>query len=232
MPEKKKARRHLLLSGLFVLVLLAAARAVSLWYSYAATDILYMETVLPDVLFYARQILSMTAFGTGTAATVLAAFRYGKPCSFAFFGIFAALFLADHLCAFLTDVISGAIGDALIPFAAVVTAIEWVCNTLLAYLALVAVHRCLRRGKDRDHALLSASLVHLAGWLCVEIAYLIDSLIAVDFAVTPSGTVLIVGEFLRVIVLNGGVVWIAAVAFFALFSRLSDKKSEEFTKNL
>ncbi len=226
MSDSKNARRQLIFGAIFLFVLLLASRLVSVFYSYVKTDILYSESLLPDVLYYARQVLSAAAFGAGIAASVFAVFRFGKEYGAAAFGIHSALLFADILAAYLIDVISRAVSEEWLSFAALVAVGEWLFLSALSLAAWGFACRSAKRKKGSDRVLLVGSLVHLGGWLLLEIFYLIEFLIDVDFLPYRTEIVVIVGQFLSHIVLNGGAVWIAALAFFALFSRLFDEKSE------
>lgn len=214
-------KRQIWFSAFFMFCPLAAARIVSVLYSYAATDILYMETILPSVLLYARQVLTAIAFGAGIASVAAAVFRLGEKCSAAVFGIHAGLLLADALAAFLIDVISGAVSAPAAGFTFVVGLLGFLWDAVLSFAAWITARQCLKRKKSAARALLLGTLFYMAGRLLLEIVYLIEFLIEVDFLPYSTEIPVIVGEFLSIIVISGGVVWLAACAAHALLARFA-----------
>lgn len=212
-------KRHFCLSTLFMFCPLAAARVVSVLYSYTATDILYMESVLPTVLLYARQILTAAAFGAGIASIVSAVFRFGQKRGAVLFGMHAALLFADTLAAFLIDVVGGAVSASAAAFTLVVALLNFLWSAAFSFAAWTVARQCLKRQKSAGRAALLGAVLYMAGRLLLEIIYLIEFLIEVDFLPYSTEIAVIVGEFLGILVISGGVVWLAAFAVQGLLAR-------------
>ncbi len=225
------ARRYLLISAVLLFALLASSRLVSVFYSYAATDILYMTTALPTVLFWMRRVLTVIAFGAGVAAIVSAVFRFGARCGAGVFGIHAVVLFLDFLTAFLIDAISGAVSGGSAVAALLVGFSSFAWNALFSFIAWASASRCRKKGKTAERALTFGAVWYMAGRLFLELLYLLDFLIEVEFLPYPEEIAVIVGEFLGIIVLDGGAVWFSALLFAFLFRRIG-RKNEKFTNNL
>ncbi len=232
MLSKNRAARHLVLSALAVFLLLFASRSLSLWYSYIATDILYMDTALVRVLPFFKRILSAAAFGAAVGASVMTVYHFGKRCGTAWFLLHVAILFADLLAAFMIDFLGGAASGALLPLTLLVCAAEWLWNSLLSLAVLFTARLFIIHTRGSDAALLTASLVHMAGWLLLKLINIFDFLIEISFDPTAAEIASMSGDVLSVIVYSGGVVWLAALLFFFCVARHGREKSEEFTKNL
>ena len=130
-----------------IAVLLFVSRVIGIFYARAATDILYIETILPSVLYYARMGLQSLSFGTAIAAFVTAWSLWGKRSGRQSLFVAAALFFADAVCAFLIDVIGGTVRGSDIILAATSGSLSYLWTLFLAVLAYFAAVRCLKRRK-------------------------------------------------------------------------------------
>lgn len=225
------ARRHLLAGALFLLVPLVAARVVSVLYSYAATDVLYMTTALPTALFWIKRILSVIAFGGGIALTVSAAFRFGGKCGAAAFGIHASLLFLDFMTAFLIDVLSGAVSSAGVLLAFLVGFADCIWCVLFSLIAWRAACRLLKKNGTSARAAFIGAVFYMAGRLLLKLLYQLDFLIDVEFLPYPEEIAAIVGDLLAIVAFDGGVLWLAALGILFLLRRI-DCKNEKFTNNL
>jgi len=118
MTESGKHGRLLWAAAGVIILCTLISRSAAVLYSFAATDILYAEGVLPDLLTFLRQFFAAAAFGAGIASVTAAAVRGGGRLTAAAAGIHIAVLLADALAAFLIDALSGAVRAALLPAAA------------------------------------------------------------------------------------------------------------------
>ena len=193
-------------------------RLVSLLYSYAATNVLYAESVLPSVLEYVRGVFYAVFAGAYIAGVV----SLGKKERMRIWIISAVLLILDGAAALIIDLAEGAIsqasalvallnvaGDCLYTFA-----LLWLCLPLTAFLAQLG-----REGR----AIAACSLLFFAGrlipWLVSVVSFLID----VEFAPYTREVLTIVGELLRHVVLSGGCVFLAASACAALYHTITRK---------
>ncbi len=211
------AGRRLVTRTAVLLILLSAARTLGVLYSYAATDIRYLETFLPTFLHYARQFFTSAAFGAGVAFTAIGVFfgdtREGRQ----MFLLHAGILLADAAAALFIDGISGAVSGESLLLAALSVGAGWLWSVLLAFLGWIAARRVSRRAGAVERALFISSAVYMAGRLLLETVYLIQFLIQVEFVLYSEEIVVIVGEYLSIVFLYGGVTFLASCLFERMF---------------
>ncbi len=220
----RPSRRRLVLCAAVLLILLAAARVLGVLYARFATDIRYMETVLPAIFDYARRILTAVAFGTGIAFTGYAVFFGEKREGRQTFLLHAAVLLADAAAALLMDGISGAVRGAALPLAVLSVGAGWIWTALLAFLGWFFARRIANKGGAPERALIASSAVYMTGRLLLETVYLIQFLIEVEFAPYPQEIAVIAGEFLGIVFLHGGITFFASFIAGRILSRLYSQK--------
>jgi len=221
MTESGKHGRLLWAAAGVIILCTLISRSAAVLYSFAATDILYAEGVLPDLLTFLRQFFAAAAFGAGIASVTAAAVRGGGRLTAAAAGIHIAVLLADALAAFLIDALSGAVRAALLPAAALMNLGEWLFGALLAAIISVILRRMAQRGRDASRMLGTAALIHMGGRLALQMYAVTVFLIEVEFSPYASELTQIVGEVLGVLFMSGGVVWLSALAVHALLARIS-----------
>ena len=220
MNNQSLRRRFLLCAAGAVFLCLLLSRTVSILFSYAATDILYSESVLPTVLSYLRQILSACACGAGIAAMCTALYADDRRTALILLGVHSGLLLIDVLCAFASDAFSGAVEDVLLGYAALFNLGDWLISVLLLALAYLCMRRCRLTDRSSSSALIAASLVSFGMRMILQLFYIIQFLIEVEFSPYASELIQMVGEILQVIVMSGGVVWLSAVGMHTAFMKI------------
>lgn len=223
MTSSPKSRVLFCIAGGAVFVLAALARLCSVLYSTAATDILYAETALPEVLTFLRQMLSSAAFGASLAFAA-AVFRYGRK-ELAVFGISAGIFFLDVACAFVLDAAGGAVSADLLPLAAVLNLGDWLFTLLLLGIAFLLIRRTARKKMPAGRGLLSGAIVWLSGRMLLQLFYIFSFLIEVDFQPYRSEIVQMLGEILQVL-FTGGIVWLSSLGLYALFCRIGTENRD------
>ncbi len=214
------------MGALLLLVLLAAARAVSVVASFLATDIRYSETLWPVILNAAKQLLFVTAFGSGISLLTLLS-RFGKRPLWQGVGTATALFLLDGVASFAIDATSGAVGKELLPVAAIYCGMNWLFHVVLLLFVAALSDRGRQGGQNRNRILLSGALVYMGGRLLLETLYLVQFLIEVEFMPYAREILSILLAYGEIVLLYGGVGFLSAV----LFSRwLFPEKGQNGTK--
>ena len=209
------------IAGGAVLLCAFLARICSVLYSTAATDILYAETVLPDVLIILRQILSSASFGAALAFTSLSVYDCGGKTGAAV-GICCGIFLLDAAASFLIDAASGSVSSDLLPLAAVLNLGDWLFSSLLLLIAAFIIRRTAGRQRSASRGLVLGALVWLIGRMILQLFYIVSFLVEVEFQPYSSEVVQMLGEILQVL-FTGGVVWISAFGLYALLTRICGK---------
>ena len=216
------SKRHLFcLAGGAILLLMLLSRTCSVLYSTAATDILYAETVLPDVLTYLRQIFSSASFGVGLAF-VAAAFSFGKKDAVGAACIHGGILLLDAAASFIIDAVSGAVSAALLPLAAILNGGSWLYSALLLLIAFAMIRRTQKKEQPVSRGLLAGSLTWFAGRMLLQLFYILSFLIEVEFQPYAKEIVQMLGEILQVL-FQGGIVWLSAAGSHFLFRRICGK---------
>lgn len=218
MSNKTTGARGAILACALFFAFRLTARLLSVAYSMAATDILYMDGWLPSVLTMLRQAFLAAAAGTVIAGLNALDREVPKLISLGMaWGVCLSIF-ADAASAFLIDVCSGAVQDFAVWMALIVNIL-----TVLVEAAFVwIVYAISRRNKPTQtpaRSVLLAVCVHLLGYLAMETAYLIQFLGEVGFSLSVSVGVEILGTYLGIILWQGGVVWLVAVLLMRLFRR-------------
>lgn len=202
------------------LILLPAlfSRICAVLYSGAATNILYSETALPEVLSWLRQIFSAISFGGGVASVVYAAYTFGRSVAVGTAALHVCILLADVSAAFLIDAISGAVSGALLMVAALMNLGDWLFSALLVTVGALLVGRRARRGKGEAGALRLFALVYFSGRILLRLIYMVQFLVEVEFAPYSQEIVQMVGEILETCFISGAV-WLSGVGMHAWLSR-------------
>lgn len=220
MTVSQRKRNLFCIAGGAVLLLTLLARVCSVLYSSAATNILYAETVLPDVLTFLRQIFASASFGVGLAF-VLTAFSFGSGAAAAAC-IHGGVLLLDGIASFLIDAAGGAVSADLLPLAAVLNLGDWLFSGILILIAFFILRRSVRRQIPAGRGLLFGAVVWLSGRMLLQLFYIFSFLIEVEFQPYGSEIAQMLGEVLQVL-FNGGILWLAAVGFHTLFARFFGK---------
>ena len=219
MHDLSVRRRFILCAVGAVFLCLCLSRTASILFSYAATDILYSESVLPTVLSYLRQILYACAFGASIASAAYALYADESRTALCLTGIHAVLLFADVLCAFLSDLISGSVEDVLIGYAALFNLGDWLIASLLLFAAYFCMKKCRAGGRSFSSALLAGALVCLGVRMALQIFYIMQFLIEVEFSPYTSEIIQMIGEILQTVAMSGGAVWLSALGVSALLAK-------------
>ncbi len=226
MITAKSKRRWYLIAACVILLPILFARGVSIANSFVATDVRYMETLWPTVLYYLRQLFSVLAVGAAVAALTAGVFRFGRKCGTTVFFLYAGILLADTAAAFLIDVFSGAVSGGRLILALLSVLGGWLFGCVLLLAARLVTVRRAKRGRTPAAAVLWSSVVCMAGRLALETVYLLQFLIEVEFLPYASEIVVIVGEYLSIVFFHGGVVWLTASVLLPLFASAFSKKEK------
>ncbi len=221
MTVSQRKRNLFCIAGGAVLLLTLLARVCSVLYSGAATNILYAESVLPDVLTFLRQIFASASFGVGLAF-VLTAFSFGAGSAAAAACIHGGVLLLDGIASFLIDAVGGAVSADLLPLAAVLNLGDWLFSGILILIAFFVLRRSVRRQIPAGRGLLGGAVVWLSGRMLLQLFYIFSFLIEVEFQPYGSEIAQMLGEVLQVL-FNGGILWLSAVGFHTLFARFFGK---------
>ncbi len=209
---EKKKNTALIMTVVLMLVLVVLGRAVSYFYTLASTDISYAAWVSP-VLSYLAEILACARTVFAMAGIVHAVYFCEKRSAVKFVCAAACIALVDYVARFLIDLASSAIVGAEL------LAISWLLMqflyemifVVLSYVIATAVLRKYRvaatarqAGKyTANRACMYSLLLVMLSRIALEVWYLIDFLLAYT-DVTSTEMASIVGSFLKVIVIYGG----------------------------
>ncbi len=208
--EQSGSVRPLAKTALILLLLFVAARTVGVVNSFVATDIAYENTAWPTVLYYLKLVFAVAAFGVGVGAMVLIPRKRWH-----LWLVFAGISFADGVAAFLIDALSGTVTkDLLAP-----AALSCFGNWLLAG-GLMALAACIiQKRSSRPGTLFVSSLVYMGGRLLMETLYLVQFLVEVEFAPYPREILSILSEYGEILLLYGGVAYLAAFVTHRLFAK-------------
>ena len=217
--KRKEKWLPLLLCGLFFLCRLAA-RGVSLAYSSAGTDVLYMEGQLPDILLTIRAVLlwasvvctvfSFSALAGSVSQKILKGMAWG----------FSLIVFADAAAMFLIDVCTGAVG-VFVWMALIMDTATFLFEAVFVWL----VYWIARRSATAKKSILRASALHMAGRLAMETVYLIQFLIEVDFAPYANEVWTILLTYLGIVLWQGAAVWLASMLLYRWCKRGSRRSA-------
>ena len=198
---------------LAMLVLVVLGRGVSWFNTIAATDIAYAAWV-SSALSYLAEFLVCARTVVGIAGITYAVYRFGTRTAVKFLGITAAAALLDYAARFVIDLVTDAITEM------EVLAAYWLFLQFLFEMLFAAAAYFIACGMKTKFAstdiprqaekytvnrscMFSLLLVMLSR-LVLEIWYLIDFLLAYT-DITSTETASIVGSFLKVIFIYGGI---------------------------
>ena len=209
-------RRWYFLAAALILLPLLSARGVGIANSFLATDVRYMDTVWPTLLYYLRQLFSVLFLGVSFAALAAATFRFGKKSGTAVLSLSAGLYFADTAAAFLIDVISGAVSGRVL--LALLSGLgSWLFWAVLLWFSRIVAGRCAVRGRTPEQAVLWSAALCAAVRLLMETAYLLQFLIEVEFLPYATEIAVIAGEYLSIVFFYGGLVWLSTRGLLPCF---------------
>lgn len=219
-------RRWYFLAAALLLLPVLLARGVSIVNSFLATDIRYMDTVWPTVLYYLRQLFSVLAFGVSFAALAAGTFRFGRKCGTAVFFLSAGILFADTVAAFLIDAVSGTVSGGMLLLALFSGLGSWLFGAALLLIARLVAGRCAGKDRTMKQAVFLSAIFCMAGRLLLETVYLLQFLFEVEFLPYASEIVVIAGEYLSIVFFYGGMVWLTARGLLAWLTRTGAKKEK------
>lgn len=198
---------------LAMLALVVLGRGVSYLNTIASTDISYAAWV-SSVLSYLAELLVCARTVLGIAGITYAMYRFGKREAWKFLGAAAGAALTDYAARFLIDFATSAIADV------EVLAASWLLLQFLFEMLFVALSYVLaeilkkkfeateiKRQAEKytvNRSCMISLLCVMLSRIALEIWYLIDFMIAYT-DITAAETASIVGSFLKVIVIYGGI---------------------------
>ena len=99
-----------------------------------------------------------------------------------------------------------------------------IVSLLIASLLLLAAYFgmrvCRNKGRSSSAALLIGALVCLGVRMVLQIFYIVQFLVEVEFAPYASEIIQMIGEILQTVAMSGGAVWLSAVAVYALLAKI------------
>ena len=220
----QKKDSGLLILFVVLLLLVVLGRALSYLYSVSFTDIAYPGWV-SSLASYLAEIVVAVRVAVGFAAVVHAVYRNRQ-----IGGTLACVLTAsliDYLARCLIDALSGAVSSAV--FALIWVGTQFLYEavfTVLAFLIAVLVKRKwdaaeTPRAKAKyseRRAAAYAVLLYLVSRLVLEVWYLVDFLTSYT-NITNAEIASIVGSFLKILVIYGGIAWLAASISMNLFEK-------------
>jgi hypothetical protein len=214
--NSRKIQRGALLACFLFFFCRLAARAVSLIHSAVAADVLYRDGLLPGLLLGIRAVMTWLSVLTVVLACSLLAKRIPEKAMSGMVWGFTLICFADGAAMFLSDLLSGAFQDSF--FALMGLAL--VVGTFLAECAFVWLVYCIAvRSATSEKSVLWACGLHMLGYLAMEIAYLIQFLIEVDFSPYKNEVLSILRSFGGIVLWQGLALWLVAVLICRLICR-------------
>lgn len=185
-----------------------AARAVSLVHSAVAADVLYREGMLPGLLLGIRSVMTWLSVLTVVLACSLLAKRISEKSVSGMVWGFTFICFADGATVFLSDLLSHSFENTFF----VMMGLALVTGTFFAECAFVWLVYCIAARSDTpERSVLWACGLHMLGRLAMEVVYLVQFLIEVDFAPYKNEVWSIVRSFGGIILWQGIALWLASV---------------------
>lgn len=207
--SKMSAGRVSALSLFICLVLRAASRLSSVAYTTVATDILYMDGVLPDVLYILRQVFLAMSVGAAVAGVVLVAHSPAKRLRIGTAWMFCLIAFADAASALLLDVCSGAVSGGTAVLALLLNIATFLVEWGFIWLTYIVAHKA-KYTRNPAWVVRVMAFVHLAVYLLMEASYTVPYLSDYAFRLSSDQISGIVFAYLDLIAVQGVVVWLTA----------------------
>lgn len=206
---KMSAGRVSALSLFICLVLRAASRLSSVAYTTVATDILYMDGVLPDVLYILRQVFLAMSVGAAVAGVVLVTHSPAKRWRVGTAWMFCLIAFADAASALLLDVCSGAVSGGTAVLALLLNIATFLVEWGFIWLTYIVAHKA-KYTRNPAWVVRVMAFVHLAVYLLMEASYTVPYLSDYAFRLSSDQISGIVFAYLDLITVQGLVVWLTA----------------------
>jgi len=207
--SKMSAGRVSALSLFICLVLRAASRLSSVAYTTVATDILYMDGVLPDVLYILRQVFLAMSVGAAVAGVVLVTHSPAKRWRVGTAWMFCLIAFADAASALLLDVCSGAVSGGTAVLALLLNVATFLVEWGFIWLTYIVAHKA-KYTRNPAWVVRVMAFVHLAAYLLMEASYTVPYLSDYAFRLSSDQISGIVFAYLDLITVQGVVVWLTA----------------------
>lgn len=207
--SKMSAGRISALSLFICVILRAASRISSVAYATAATDILYMDGVLPDVLYILRQVFLAMSVGVAVTGVILAAHSPAKRLRIGITWAFCLIAFADAASALLLDVCSGAISGGTAVLALLLNTAAFLVEWGFIWLSYLVAHKA-KYARNPAWVLRILAAVHLTGHLLMEASYTVQYLLDYSFRLSSDQISGILFTYLDLIAVQGVLVWLTA----------------------
>jgi len=215
------------------LLFLAAAilyRVNGVAYSYLATDIVYSGSALYTVSYALGLLLSPVLFGLAAGGVILCCGAGSVSRGGRMLLLGGGVYLADGVAKVLIDLSAGAVHTGMLWAAILSSGLEalfciWMLTVAFLYGRSAAAGRL-----SPVRACVYAALVHMAGRMLGETVYLIRFLIDVDFLPYASEIVQIIGSYLQIAALHGGVAGLTMWGVCRVFLRKNADTGENLHK--
>ena len=183
-------------------------RVVSFIHSAVAADVLYRDGMLPGFLLGARAVMTWLSVLTVVVSCSVLVRRISEKSVSGMVWGFTLICFADGAAVFLIDLLSGAFQETFLT----VMGLVLVTGTFLVECAFVWLVYCIAaRSAAPEKSVLWACGVHMLGRLAMEVVYLIQFLIEVDFAPYKNEVWSIVRSFGGIVLWQGIALWLASV---------------------
>lgn len=225
MNKSKKSFFILAIVANVIFVILG--RLSAYFYTLTATDISYSEAVY--VLFsYLSEITVNARVVFGFVSVSFALYKFGKPTMYSAAAISFVAGLADYLARFVIDYVMNAITD-MIALSAVWLLLNFLYESVFLALAVIiailmhskcsAAETSIQRRKYSDTRAVYASVaLVLISKIVAELIYLSDFL-STYTDITGAEISSIVGQFLQIIIIYGGVSILLCELFFIIVEK-------------
>ena len=234
MTEANNKRKFYLSSILLLALTVILGRIVSACHSITATDIAYADWV-PGLLGWISELIPAVRTAAGFAAIAAAVFFADKKCTGNVVLIASAAAFLDYAARFVIDLLSSAlIGTELL--AAVWLLLQFVYEVIFIVLSWIVCGifkkkfdasetEFSKRKYSGIRAVRLSILLLTASRVALEIYYLVDFLLAYA-DVTNAEVASIIGQFLKCIVIYGGIPLLVNELVYPVFAIFAGNKAE------
>lgn len=229
-------KKFFCLCAVLLIILVAAGRLTSYFRSITETDIAY-DSWITTLLVYLGEIITACRTVVSFSAIAFSAYYLQKRKAFVISIVFAmsAAFL-DYAARFLIDLMGGAIAGAEL-FTAIWLLLQIAYEWIFIALAAVIINSMKKRSATAEtkrtaskytvnRASAYSLLLVLASHIVLEGYYLADFLLTYT-GITNTEIASIIGSFLKIIVIYGGISLILSEGMLSLYSNTTLKAASE-----
>lgn len=193
-------------------VLAILTRLCSVLYSVTATDVVYENSIVPDLLLYGRQALECVFWGCGFGYAA-AAFQWnGKKAATGAVWMHTAIQFLYTASALLIDWQSGSVTGFTLVLAAITNGVSFLFSACLIWLAFWLLCLENRRHSSVRRGCIAGCIAFFAGHLAVQTIDVVRFFIQIGFQPYRSELLAIGREYLTIFLLHGIVAFLSAWA--------------------